>query len=305
MSTTMIDSQTLKLVKYEIPESATTYKPNAPFLARVVANDHLTEEGSSVDIRNIVLDLSNSGIQYIEGQSIGVIPPGKQEDGRNHRVRLYSIASSRTGEYGCSQTVTLCVKRVVYKNEEGNEVRGVASNFLCDLKVGQHVSIMGPTGRTFFLPQDDTVNLIMVAAGTGIAPFRAFIQRIYRDKKHWNGKVRLFFGARNGMESIYMNRRNDDIAQYMTHETFDAFSAFSNPTPERPKSYVQDEIAANQDEICDMIDEGNFSFYLCGMKAMEEGVESVFRAHAERNGRNWDELKAKYKAQGRWNIETY
>ena len=176
MSETATMPAPMKLVKYEIPESAKTYKPNAPFLARVVANEHLTEAGSSVDIRNIVLDISNSGIQYLEGQSLGVIPPGKQEDGRPHRVRLYSIASSRTGEYGCSQTVTLCVKRVAFRDELGNEVRGVASNFLCDLEVGQHCSIIGPAGRTFFLPADDSVNLIMVAAGTGIAPFRAFMQ---------------------------------------------------------------------------------------------------------------------------------
>lgn len=295
----------MKLVKYEIPESATNYKPNAPFLARVVANEQLTEPGASVDIRNIVLDLTNSGIQYIEGQSIGVIPPGKQEDGRPHRVRLYSIASSRSGEFGCNQTVTLCVKRVAFQDEIGNEVRGIASNYLCDLQAGHHVAIIGPTGRTFFLPADDSVNLIMVAAGTGIAPFRAFIQRIYRDKKSWNGRVRLFYGVRNAMESAYMNNKNDDISQYMSHETFEAFQAFSHTDGSTPKTYVQDHVAANQDEICNMIEEGNFSFYLCGMKAMEQGVDAVFRAHAERNGRDWDEIKARYKAEGRWNIETY
>jgi ferredoxin--NADP+ reductase len=305
MSNDQLNLPTLKLVKYEIPNSAKTYKPNAPFMARVIVNEHLTEEGSSVDIRNIVLDLSDSGIQYIEGQSLGVIPPGIQEDGRPHRVRLYSIASSRTGEFGCSQTVTLCVKRVIYQNEEGQDVRGVASNYLCDLQVGEAVSVMGPTGRTFLLPQDDSVNLILVAAGTGIAPFRSFIQRIYRDKKHWNGQVRLFFGARNGMESIYMNRKNDDIGQYMSQETFEAFNAFSHAETGTPRGYVQDQVHANQEEICAMIDEGNFSFYLCGMKAMEAGVEEVFRNHAERNGRNWEELKAAFKAQGRWNTETY
>lgn len=305
MSTDTLSIPTMKLVKYEIPSSAKTYKPNDPFMAKVVANEHLTEEGSKVDIRNIVLDISDSGIQYIEGQSIGVIPPGQQEDGRPHRVRLYSIASSRTGEYGCNQTVTLCVKRVAFQDELGNEVRGIASNFLCDLKIGDQVAIMGPTGRTFFLPADDNVNLIMVAAGTGIAPFRAFMQRIYRDKKSWNGQVRLFYGVRNAMESAYMNRKNDDLAQYMSHDTFEAFQAFSHAHDAPRKTYVQDQVADNQDEICAMIDEGNFSFYLCGMKAMEEGVEAVFRAHAEKHGRDWDAIKAKYKAEGRWNVEVY
>lgn len=295
----------LKLVKYDIPESAKIYKPNAPFAAKVVAVERLTPDDSSTDIRNIVFDISESGIQYLEGQSIGVIPPGLNENEKPHRVRLYSIASSRTGEYGCSRTVTLCVKRVVFKNDAGEEVRGVASNFLCDLKVGDPVNIIGPSGRHFLLPQDDTVNIIMVAAGTGIAPFRAFIQRIYRDKKQWNGKVRLFFGARNGMESIYMNRENADIEQYFNVETFEAFKAFSHGDMSGRKQYVQDQIKENQEEICAMLDEGNFSFYLCGMKAMEQGVEQVFRDHAESLGRDWDALKARFKAEGRWNIETY
>jgi len=294
----------MKLIKYEIPESSKRYYPNAPFFAQVVDNQSLVTKNSTVDIRNIVLDLSTSGIQYLEGQSIGIIPPGFQEDGRPHRVRLYSIASSRTGEYGCSQTVTLCVKRVLYSDEQGVEVKGIASNYLCDLRMGDSVAVIGPSGRSFFLPQDDTTHLIMVAAGTGIAPFRSFIQRIYRDKKSWQGKVRLFYGVRNAMESAYMNRENDDISQYMTAETFESYQAFSH-TDTSQKSYVQHKIAENQDEICNLIDEGNFSFYLCGMKAMEAGVNDVFRRYAEAKGRNWEEIKAKYKEEGRWNIETY
>jgi len=294
----------MKLTKYEIPESSKRYYPNNPFIARVVSNQRLTEKESAVDIRNIVLDLSTSDIQYIEGQSIGVIPPGEQTDGRPHRPRLYSIASSRTGEYGCSLTVTLCVKRVITKDTEGHEVQGITSNYLCDLAIGDTVAIIGPAGRTFLLPQDDTTNLIMIAAGTGIAPFRAFIQRIYRDKKDWKGRVRLFYGVRNAMESAYMNRENDDISQYMTAETFESYQAFSHI--ESPsKAFVQNKVAENQEEICAMIDEGNFSFYLCGMKAMEAGVDDVFRNYASSKGRNWDEIKAKYKDEGRWNVETY
>ena len=291
----------LKLVKYEIPDSAKTYKPHAPFIARVRANERLTEEGTQVDIRNIVLDLSESGIQYIEGQSIGVIPPRIQADAPPPRPRLYSIASSRTGENGCNQTVTLCVKRVQFTDDSGAEVRGLASNYICDLQVGDSVQIIGPAGRTFFLPADDTVNLIMVAAGTGIAPFRAFIQRIYRDKKHWEGRVRLFYGVRTPMESAYMNSKNDDIAQYMSHETFEAFQAFSDAEKSR-RVYVQDQISNNKEEVCNMIAEGNFSFYLCGMKAMEQGVEAVLQSHF---GEEWPAMRARFKAEGRWNSETY
>lgn len=292
----------VKLAKYEIPSSAITYKPADPYVARVVANEHLTEEGGSVDVRNIVLDISDSGIQFLEGQSIGVIPPGLQADGRPHRVRLYSIASSRTGEFGCGRTVTLCVKRLVYRDESGLEKRGLASNFLCDLAVGDRVPLIGPTGRTFLLPVDDSVNLIMVAAGTGIAPFRAFIQRIYRDVKHWKGKVRLFYGVRNPMESTYLNRKNDDLSQYMAHETFVAFRAISQGDEQGRKSYVQHQLADNIRDICEIIDQGHFAFYLCGMKSMEQGVEEVFQTHY---GDQWPQMRARFKVEGRWNTETY
>lgn len=296
----------MKLVKYEIPDSAKTYKPAEPFLATVLENQRVTEAGAAAEIHNIVLDLSGSGIAYIEGQSVGIIPPGTQEDGRPHRVRLYSIASSRTGDDGTSSSVTLCVKRVIVQDENGNTVHGLASNYLCDLQPGQTVALMGPTGRTFFLPQDDTVDLILVAAGTGIAPFRAFIHRVYRERQGWKGKVRLFYGARTGMDSAYFNRANDDIGQYMSQETFEAFQAFSEtPAKTENKAFVQDHLRANQEAVWQTIRQGNFSFYLCGMKAMEEGVNHVFAELAVRDGLDWDSLKAEFKKDGRWNVETY
>ena len=296
----------MKLVKYAIPDSAISYKPSSPFLAKVIENQRVTEDGAAADIHNLVLDLRGSGIQYIEGQSVGVVPLGTQEDGRPHRVRLYSIASSRTGDDGTSSSVTLCVKRVIVQDEAGNTIRGVASNYLCDLKPGDPVALIGPSGRTFFLPEDDQVDLIMVAAGTGIAPFRAFIHRVYRERKGWKGKVRLFYGTRTGMDSAYFNRESDDISQYMTHETFEAFQAFSDmPEETGNKAFVQDHLRENQEAVWQTLRKGNFSFYLCGMKAMEEGVNHVFAELAARDGLDWDALKAEYKKEGRWNVETY
>jgi len=87
----------MEVKKYSIPESTTVYKPKAPFMARVISNTELTEKNSSEEVRNIILDVSNSGIHYIEGQSIGIIPPGERKAGKAHKARLYSIASARTG----------------------------------------------------------------------------------------------------------------------------------------------------------------------------------------------------------------
>ena len=101
-----------------------------------------------------------------------------------------------------------------------------------------------------------------------------------------------------------MNQQNADIGQYMSNDTFEAFQAFSQ-NEDKSKVYVQHHVAEQRDELFQMIDDGNFSFYLCGMKAMEKSVEEVFREHAIEVGRDWDEMKARFKAEGRWNVETY
>ena len=76
---------------------------------------------------------------YAEGQSIGIIAEGTDKNGKPHKLRLYSIASSAPGDYGDGKTVSLCVKRLIYEDEDGNEVRGVCSNYICDLKKGDKV----------------------------------------------------------------------------------------------------------------------------------------------------------------------
>lgn len=292
----------MKTIDKEIPFSEKTYKPSNTFLATVLENKRLTSLESEDDVRHLVFNLAGSGISYIEGQSIGVVAPGLDANGKRHRLRLYSIASARKGDDNRASTVSLAVKRVVYQDENGNTVKGVASNYLCDLSVGEEVEITGPTGRHFVLPTDTSVDLILVAVGTGIAPFRAFIHEIYKDYKNWSGEVCLFYGAKTGMENLYQNSENNDIGQYMDQKTFKAFAALSRTGEKR---YVHEELGDKLDEIWAIMERKNFSFYLCGMKALEQNVDDLFRAKAEKKGIDWDEQKAKYKKSGRWNIEVY
>merc|ERR1712060_1033635 len=60
--------------------------------------------------------------------------------------------------------------------------RGVCSSFICDLKPGEEVLITGPTGAEMLLPADPNANIIMLATGTGIAPFRSFLRYLFNDK---------------------------------------------------------------------------------------------------------------------------
>ncbi|MDH5560296.1 MAG: FAD-binding oxidoreductase [Deltaproteobacteria bacterium] len=297
----------MKLITKVIPEPTEVYKPSNPFKAKVIENKRLTPVESEEDIRHIVFDLSGSGISYLEGQSLGIQVPGVDEHGKKNRIRLYSIASSRKGDDGLSSTVSLCVKRVMYKDDQGVLQKGLTSNYVCDLMPSDAVYITGPAGRKLLLPADNSVHLIMLAVGTGIAPFRAFIQHIYREKGSWGGKVRLFFGAKTGLESIYMNQENNDIGQYYTQETFLAFQALSREekTKDGNKFYVQNRLEENEKEIWEIIKEGHFCFYICGLKGLESGAEEVLDKWAKKDGLNWNTMKAEFVEQGRWNIEVY
>jgi ferredoxin--NADP+ reductase len=297
----------MKIKKYTIPESTLVYKPKAPFMAKVISTTELTHADSNDEVRNIVLDVTDSGIHYIEGQSVGIIPPGERETGKAHKARLYSIASARTGDDGTSTTATICVKRVFSEDEiTGTAVPGVASNYLCNLKPGESVALIGPNGRRFLLPEDDSTDLILIAVGTGIAPFRAFVRHIFLEKGFWNGRIRLFYGVKNALEALFLNDQNDDIGQYMTQETFEAFRALSRvPSEDAEKGYVQHKLAEHKQEVWDMICAGNFVVYICGLKGMEEGVDEVFSTLAEQQELNWPSMKSKFIKNGQWNTEVY
>jgi ferredoxin--NADP+ reductase len=278
------------------------YKPSSPWKATVVANTRLTGKDSADDIRHILINIQGSGMEVLEGQSIGLVMPGIDETGKNHRVRLYSIASPREGEKS-SDVIALTIKRIIYKDESTGELKkGFGSNYICDRMPGDAIQITGPVGRSFLLPEDKKTDLIMIALGTGIAPFRAFIHHIYQEKQNWQGKVLLFYGAKTGLETLYMNEENNDIGQYYTRETFKAFQAISDIGE---KKLVQHKMRDNLELLWEIIERDNFSVYICGVKGVEENIEEVFQGIATGQGLHWDDLIIRYKKEKRWHIEVY
>jgi benzoyl-CoA 2,3-epoxidase subunit A len=159
--------------KARAPASATKasvnlYNLKNPATAIVQGNFRLTSETADSDVRHIILDLGGQSFPVLEGQSVGIIPPGTDANGNPHLPRLYSISSPRDGERPNTNNVSLTVKR---------EPHGIASNYVCDLKKGDTVALTGPFGATFLMPNDPQANIIMVCTGTGSAPFRAFTMR--------------------------------------------------------------------------------------------------------------------------------
>ena len=162
-----------------------TYKNKAPLTGSIVSVKRIVGANAPGEVCHVHIN-SGPTFKYWEGQSLGVIPPGVQvangkpgeKPGKPHTVRLYSIASTRYGDDLDGNTVSLCVRRAVYWDKElGKEdpaKKGVASNFLCDAKAGTEVAMTGPTGKTMLMPEHTPdVDLIMVATGTGIAPYAA------------------------------------------------------------------------------------------------------------------------------------
>ena len=173
------------------------------------------------------------------------------------KPRLYSIASSPDFEPG---TVHLTVAIVRYEGQ-GRSKTGLTTGYLADRTPEGTDDIrvfMSPT-RSFILPEDGSKNIIMVGPGTGIAPFRAFLQQRKLDGAE--GKNWLFFGDWTE-EGEFLYR--DEIGEYVEDGTIDKLNlAWSREGPD--KLYVQHLMAEHGAEIWEWIDNGGY-FYVCGDK---------------------------------------
>ena len=275
------------------------YSIQTPAVATVSGNFRLTGEDASSDIRHIVLDFGNASFPVLEGQTIGILAPGLDANGRPHHVRLYSVASPRDGERPRYNNLSLTVKRVT-ADHEGAAVRGVASNFLCDLKKGDQVNVVGPYGTSFLMPNHPGSNLLMICTGTGSAPMRAMTERRRRKSvPAEDGKLMLFFGARTPDELPYFGPLTR-----LPKDFIDINLAFSR-VPDQPRQYVQDLIRARADEVVRLLQDDNTYVYLCGLKGMEQGVDAAISEVCDSHGLAWKTLQAALLQQGRYHVETY
>jgi benzoyl-CoA 2,3-dioxygenase component A len=275
------------------------YPPNAPALARVVGNLKLTGDVASSDIRHIVLDFGATPFPVLEGQSIGILPPGTDAAGRPHTLRLYSVASPRDGERRGYNNLSLTVKRV-QAGADGNELDGVCSNYLCNLAQGDEVRVVGPYGASFLMPNHPGSHIIMICTGTGSAPMRAMTERRRRRRSMGEGgSLLLFFGARSALELPYFGP-----LQKLPSEFIDINFAFSRIAGE-PKHYVQDRIRERGDEVARLLQDNESHIYICGLKGMESGVDEAFRAVCTSHGLDWDALLPSLRTAGRYHVETY
>ena len=203
---------------------------------------------------------------------------------RKLQPRLYSIASSQKAH---PESVHLTVAIVRYESH-GRERKGVATTYLAE-RVGERVLLFVHSAKGFRLPADSDTPIIMVGPGTGVAPFRAYLQD--RKATGARGKNWLFFGEqRRGSDFLYEDEWKALQAEGILTRLDTAFSR-----DQAEKVYVQHRLLENAAEIWKWIAGEGAHFYVCGDAArMAKDVDAALLKIVEREGGKTADEAAEY-----------
>ncbi|KAG5191920.1 chloroplast ferredoxin dependent NADH oxireductase [Tribonema minus] len=291
-----------------------TYKNKEPFIGKVVSVKRIVGPEATGETCHIIIDHGGK-MPYWEGQSYGVIPPGTNpKNGKPNSVRLYSIASSRYGDDMTGTTTSLCVRRATYwcpeLGADDPAKKGVCSNFLCDTKPGDEVKLTGPSGKVMLLPEAENfdADLIMVATGTGIAPYRSMIRRLFVENTPaaaaYKGQAWLFLGVANSDALLYDDEWKEVLKSNPEQFRYDVALSREQTNAKGGKMYIQDKVEEYGDEIFGKLDKGAH-MYFCGLKGMMPGILTMLEGVAKAKGIVWEEFLGKLKKNGQWHVEVY
>lgn len=214
--------------------------------------------------------------------------------------RLYSISSSQDS---VGEEVHLTVATVRYESN-GRKRKGVASGYIADdSKPNDKVRIFIKQNKNFRLPENNNTPVIMVGPGTGVAPFRAFLQQ--RDAEGAKGKNWLFFGEQRYLMDFFYQLELQEFKEKGILTNFDA--AFSRDRPE--KVYVQHKMMDRKKELYEWLEQGAY-FYVCGdEKRMAKDVDATLhKVIADASGKGEDFAKTyvnKMKTDKRYLRDVY
>jgi len=189
--------------------------------------------------------------------------------------RSYSISSS---PLACPGELHLTVSVVNYE-QSGRAKRGACSSYLSEVAVeNEHIPIFIESNPNFRLPKNEETPIVMIGAGTGIAPYRAFVQ--HRELSEKRGKSWLFFGNRNfETEFLYQAEWQNFLKSGALTKMNVAFSRDGSK-----KEYVQDRLIENSKELFRWLQEGAH-FYICGdMNKMAGDVQKALVQIIEKEG---------------------
>ncbi|SMO51352.1 FAD-binding oxidoreductase [Fodinibius sediminis] len=295
------------------------YTPREPVEAVIVENRICTKESSPNFVRHVTFDISGTELEgHVQvGQSIGILPPGEDENGRPHKLRLYSVSSPTKGEDGQAHLVSTTVKRTIEEFDNNELYLGVCSNYLADLQPGDKVKMTGPSGRRFLLPENATdFNYVMFATGTGIAPYRGMIKEMI--EAGIENDIVLVFGCPYRTDLLYADyfeplAEEYDNFHYLPHISREARRA------DGTKKYVQTCLWDAAELMDPLLEKENTLLYICGLKGMEAGIYQALgqkklneyldirEPAAGKKPEDWDEkdLKRYVKPSPRTFVEVY
>lgn len=295
------------------------YTPKDPVEVPIVENRICTKESSPNFVRHVTFDISGTKLEsHVRvGQSIGILPPGKNENGRDYKLRLYSVASPTKGEEGKSHLISTTVKRTIEELENNELYLGVCSNYLADLEPGDKVKMTGPSGRRFLLPENATdFNYVFFATGTGIAPYRGMIMELL--EAGIENEIVLVFGCPYRTDLLYADYFEELDEEHSNFHYLPHISR-EDRRPDGSKKYVQTCLIDEADRLDPLLEQENTLLYICGLKGMESGIFrtlakkgltqylDVREPAANKKPSEWNEkdLKRYVKASARTFVEVY
>lgn len=309
-------------------------RPKEPVTGRIVETRLCTLGGRKAAgiVRHIAIDVSGTPLAggFRVGQSFGVVPPGLDERGKPHALRLYSIASPTFGEDGEGRIVATTVKRTIAEREpqkpdddpaDHRLFLGVASNFLCDLKPGDEVKLTGPQGKRFLLPVDPSMHdYIFLATGTGIAPFRGMVKELLEGPAGpTSSRIHLVMGTPYRTDLLYDEYFRTLAAK---HPNFHYHTAISRePGEGAPRGeYVDQYVARHGSVFRPLFRSPRTLVYVCGILGMQFGVYKEIAAEGAADGflilsdelkavdpRTWttEQMKRQIRTTHRFMLEVY
>lgn len=301
-----------KLEEGDVPLN--TFSPRKPFTGKIKTVERIVGPKATGETCHIVIE-TDGKIPFWEGQSYGVIPPGVKVNSKGkevaHGARLYSIASTRYGDEFDGQTASLCVRRATYwdpdQGKEDDSKKGLCSNFLCDAKAGDEVTMTGPTGKVLLLPQEPNAVHIMVATGTGIAPYRAYLRRMFAEDVpdyKFSGLAWLFMGVANSDATLYDDEFQEYLKTYPKQFRLDYALSREQKNKSGGKMYIQDKVEEYADEVFDLLENGAH-IYFCGLKGMMPGIQDMLSRVCKDKKINEEEFFGGLKKNKQWHVEVY
>ena len=265
-------------------------RPKAPVIGTVVSNDLCMNGKSASFVRHTVIDVSNTPLagSFKAGQSFGVVPPGVDDAGKPHKVRLYSIACPSWGEDGQGLLLSTTPKRLIdeYNHQYAQEASehslflGVCSNYLCDLGPGDPVQLTGPQGKRFLLPEQPAEHdYLFLATGTGIAPFRGMILELLTGPQGpTTRQIDLVMGTPYRTDLLY-DSLFTELAE--AHANFRYHTAISR---EADRLYVASLLERQLDHFGPLLKQSSTLIYVCGLAGMEQGLFDLLFAQGLDSG---------------------